>query len=353
MSAQIGPDVFDQPFVVSELLGDLKPQFHPDTAGIEHEVDGWTRPHLEGLGFSEERSALFLARRQPWWLILIYPHGVPDRLVAMGKVIQFMCAYDDLADDMDAAQVSDRAVSLAKMLALVTSRAPLPASDALTGMLAQAARDATADMSPEQIARFADAIKKYVESELQVVGVADAGGGFRFQEYRQFRRVNVGTPVYVRVADFLLGLSLPEEFFADPDVAEALALVSEHTAFVNDLVSFGKEIAAGRWQTNALAVWHVGEGLGLQASVDRLAAHLRDIQRELAACVDRIHTGQWADTADLDRFLTELGLMVAGDVLFEFATSRYRGDGYVWDGVTSGIATYRTSHFDIRAAASH
>ncbi|GAA2708753.1 hypothetical protein ACFY2R_04365 [Micromonospora olivasterospora] len=348
MSVPPSPDVFGRPFVVPELLTGLEPQFHPQTAEMERRIDAWTRPYLERMGFDEQAIAAFLARRQPWWLILIYPHGVPDRLVAMARLIQFMCAFDDLTDRLDAEEVSERTASLAKRLVSLSSSSSTPDLDPLTGMLADAWTSVTSDMTAGQMARLTAALKEFVEAELRGIEMADAGDIFRFEDYRRFRRFNVGTPVYVRVADFVLGLPFPEEFFTDPDVVEALALVSEHTAFVNDLLSFGKEIACGHWQTNALAVWHVAEGLDLQASVDQLAAHLRKLQQELALRSNRIREGRWAGLEGLESYLTELSLMVAGDVLFEFATSRYRGDGFVWDGITSGIATYHRSHFDIR-----
>ncbi|WP_159043329.1 hypothetical protein, partial [Streptomyces sp. NBRC 110028] len=276
------PDIFGRPFFVPELLTGPEAQFHPETAEMERQIDAWTRPYLERMEFDEQSISAFLARRQPWWLILIYPHGVPGRLVAMARLIQFMCAFDDLTDRLDAAEVSERTASLAQRLVSFSSDTSAGDRDPLAGMLADAWTSVTSDMTAGQTARLTAALKEFVEAELRGIEMAGTGDIFEFEDYRRFRRFNVGTPVYVRVADFVLGLSFPEEFFTDPDVVEALALVAEHTAFVNDLLSFGKEAACGHWQTNALAVWHVAEGLGLQASVDHLAAHLRTVQQELA-----------------------------------------------------------------------
>ncbi|WP_156055921.1 hypothetical protein [Nocardia sp. NRRL WC-3656] len=339
--------ILGKSFTMPELLIDLEPELHPQIEMIERFAAQWARSYLVRTPLTAWQVDHFLASRHAWWIATLYPHGDSERMAALANFCDFFVLYDHLSADTRVEAELDRAQNAPRMLAALSDGGALPADSLLTSMFADTWDRLTTPMSDDQKQRFTRATEGYLASEPEGLRLIADGTVMSFEEYRTFRRVNIGTMPFVAAADYVLGLSLLPELFADPDLIEVQGLVCEHTGLVNDLMSLGKEIVDGHWSLNALGLLHIAEGFSLQESADHVVHTLRDIEHLIAALADKLRGGQWKALPELNAYLTELDLMVAGNVHFHLATPRYRGAGFVWDGVSSGTVTIHADHVDI------
>ncbi|KAH7287236.1 hypothetical protein KP509_32G045500 [Ceratopteris richardii] len=104
-------------------------------------------------------------------------------------------------------------------------------------------------MPISQQARFEAAATEYVMAQVQTVRwneqLALKGKAPSLPDYITVRRVAVGAPLCIVASEYDLGIDLDIDILLDPLVQALQAAVSDHVAWINDILSFPKELRLG------------------------------------------------------------------------------------------------------------
>ncbi|KAH7365071.1 hypothetical protein KP509_18G007700 [Ceratopteris richardii] len=104
-------------------------------------------------------------------------------------------------------------------------------------------------MPSSQQNRFEAELTKYVMAQVQIVRMNEQlglkGSIPSLLEYVRVRRVAVGAPASIVASEYDLGIDLDPQILHDPLVLALQDAVSDHVAWLNDILSFPKEFRRG------------------------------------------------------------------------------------------------------------
>lgn len=321
-------------FFLPELPRLLPVAYHPKAAQIEFRSNGWVRGQLGACFAHEEDLLSFLRQRNGLYGPLTVPHADEQRALDVADWYQYVTAIDSSVSDRSAlgADEADARVVFAGIMADFRSdrdgRGDSPYGRAGKDLW----RRISPGLSPAQVGRFAAALEAFLRGCATEVGFKQAD---RVPDYE--------TCMAVRMDSFGCAfIRLMTEYAAEVDMTAYDALLTGvHThgmrqmIIVNDLLSWRKEYAQDDKMT-LVRVFIEREGLSLQEAVDRLCKLVEHHERAYVAARDQLRQGRHGSRVDIRRYLSGLDHLIGGSQEFEYLTPRYFGDGYVWDGSTSG-----------------
>ncbi|MER5638812.1 terpene synthase family protein [Kitasatospora sp. NPDC002227] len=310
--------------------------YHPEAARIEFASNGWVRRMLGPCFAGEEQLLHFLRQRNGLYGPLTVPRADAGRARDIADWYQFVTVIDSFASDRHALG-ADHASARATFAAVLDALdGPLPAGDGPAAVYGRAARDLYErlgrGLSPAQTARLLASLAAFLHGcAVEIRSKLDRAVP-EFEECMRVREDSFGCAF----------LQLLTEYAAEVDLTalRATGLLNQvhHHAMrqliiVNDLLSWRKEYRDEDTMTTVRVLCE-GQGLTLQAAVDRLCALVERHERAYLAARDALLAGP-AD-ADLRAYLAGLDQLIGGSQEFEYLTPRYFGDGSAWDGSTSG-----------------
>ncbi|WP_405605107.1 terpene synthase family protein [Streptomyces sp. NBC_01410] len=321
-------------FFLPELPRLLPVAYHPKAAQIEFRSNGWVRRQLGGCFAREEDLLFFLRQRNGLYGPLTVPEADEQRALDVTDWYQYVTLIDSSASDRSAlgADEADARAMFAGIMA--DFHGGQGGSEAFP--YARAGKDLwrriSPGLSPAQIRRFTDSLEAFLRGCATEIG-------FKLKA----RVPDYETCMAVRMDSFGCDfIRLMTEYAVEVDMTADESLLRDvHTygmqqmIIVNDLLSWRKEHAQEDKMT-LVRVLVEREGLGLQQSVDRLCRLVEYQERAYLAARDRLRHGPHGSRADIRAYLRGLDHVIGGSQEFEYLTPRYFGDGYVWDGSTSG-----------------
>ncbi|WP_142212177.1 terpene synthase family protein [Streptomyces sp. SLBN-118] len=321
-------------FFLPELPRLLPVAYHPKAAQIEFWSNGWVRRQLGDCFAREEDLLSFLRQRNGLYGPLTVPDANERRTLDVTDWYQYVTVIDSSASDRSALG-ADEADARAVFAGIMAAFHGGPGGDE-AHPYARAGKDLwrriSPALSPAQTRRFTDALEAFMRGCATEIG------------YKLASRVpDYATCMAVRMDSFGCGfIRLMTEYAAEVDMtADEPLLRDVHTygmrqmITVNDLLSWRKEHAQEDKMT-LVRVLIERDGLGLQQSVDRLCRLVEHHERAYLEARDRLLHGPHGSRADIRAYLRGLDHLIGGSQEFEYLTPRYFGDGYVWDGSTSG-----------------
>jgi hypothetical protein len=154
--------------------------------------------------------------------------------------------------------------------------------------------------------------------------------------YRQRRCYDSSVFACIDVMELAMGLDLPDEVVESPQIRSLRRLTTEHVAFLNDIVSYHKEVVEHQSPFNLVHVLMHDRGVSLADAVHDIIGLLNDhVGRfeDIAAALPSYGPGLDAQVAV---YLTGMRRWMAGNRAFSFTSGRYiRPD--------SGIADLRAA----------
>ncbi|WP_425244986.1 terpene synthase family protein [Streptomyces sp. NEAU-NA10] len=321
-------------FYLPELPRLLPVAYHPKAAQIEFRSNGWVRRLLGGCFVGEDDLLSFLRQRNGLYGPLTVPDADERRALDVTDWYQYVTVIDSAVSDRSALGADEsgaRAVFAGIMTDFHGGRGGgerLPYARAGQELW----RRIGPGLSPAQVRRFADALEAFLHGCATEIG-------FKLTD----RVPDYETCMAVRLDSFGCDfIRLMTEYAAEVDMTAHDGLLGDvHThamrqmIIVNDLLSWRKEHAQGDKMT-LVRVLIEREGLGLQQSVDQLCGWVEHHEKAYLAARDRLLDGPHGSRPDLRAYLRALDHCIGGSQEFEYLTPRYFGDGYVWDGSTSG-----------------
>jgi hypothetical protein len=313
------------PFVAPRLA--LQPLWHPRHEAIERRLarDDW--PYILR-HFGDERVARkFLMQRIPAYGCLCYPHALPDRIYAIGRMMNVTTVMDDAFTALARPGMEKKCAALRLHFEGALRGVPPPAAFPSAQLL----HDALAPMRPQLAAkpqvwrRLAVSIAEQIamQAESTTIDV----DRLSLTEYLALRRIEGFGHWITMLTEYAIDVDMRSAFERDPALLEIRDATIDSVILVNDLFSFRKE-AAGQERFNAVWVLSRERGLDVAQALQHLSGLCERNEERLLAASAQVLAGPLGMRPDVQAYVTELAHMSSGNAAFHEFSARYRvGDG--------------------------
>lgn len=285
---------------------------------------------LLGVGLITDDPSDRGARRAEGIVVLdpcVYPYASLERLLVAGAFSQWLFFLDDQYDDhpelgrspLEVRQIMDRYFEV-----LSTGRLP-PSPTPFARFTVYLRRRLEASCPAGWMQRFLRNVQAYLfEGSLRTVEHWAQDCVPSTHDYLALRMHDSAVFPAVDMIEIAAGLSLPREVLDHPSIVELRRLTVRHTAYVNDLFSYQKEVLWSGTPCNLVHVLMHNESVRFEEAVCAIVAMVNgDVQRflELEHGLPRFEP---AIADELDAYLTGMKDWMRGNVEFSLASRRYR-----------------------------
>lgn len=257
----------------------------------------------------------------------VYSYASLDRLVASSSWLNFLFLIDDQFDEnpelgRDRARVRRLIVAI---LDLLEDGTPIPDHPVLT-RVTHDLRDSFARLaSPTWMEQLFASTEDYL-----LRGVANGMRAWRWRRgnhhsldsYMSMRDMDSGVYTCIDVVELAAGVDLPQPLRDDKRIQALRQLCARHVAFVNDIMSYDKEIRAHDNPPNLLHLLMTSEHLSFnEAAAQAVDIVNRDLQDFL-----RIETALsgWGTHKDvLDPYINGMHQWMRGNIDWSLKSQRY------------------------------
>jgi hypothetical protein len=257
----------------------------------------------------------------------VYPYASLDRLLVAGAFSQWLFFLDDQYDDhpelgrhpLEVRRIMDRHFE-----ALSTGRLP-PNPTSFARFTVYLRRRLEASSPPGWLERFLRNVQDYLfEGSLRTVEHWAEDRVPSTDDYLGMRMHDSAVFPAVDMIEVAAGIHLPRDVRDHPSIVEMRRLTVRHTAYVNDLFSYQKEVLWNGTPCNLVHVLMHNEAVSFEEAVGEIVAMVnRDVQRfgELERSLPSFEP---AIGDEVDAYLTGMKDWMRGNVEFSLASERYR-----------------------------
>lgn len=308
-------------FRIPEPVCHTEAHINPEYPAIYERHAAWCRrllPFVDAAAMTQ-----FFERRYPMFDALIFPAGLPQRIVHSSCMNSLMFEVDDLALQQHAAFdeiASDR----------TTGHPYGPAFSDIWKTL-------EGHMPERVFRRYRDGWQDCFRGILAEREYTNSGNLPDFDSYLAIRQLSFGFQPLVVCVEYVLGIDLSDIIGADPDILRAQRAVCMHALLVNDLLSFRKEVSHGDL-FNVVAILSYVHCRPLQTALDITGTLIRDVDAEIIRAHAQLRR-RYCHMPQILMYLTALTALCAGNLRWSLETTRYHGSGFGWNGMRSGSLT--------------
>lgn len=272
----------------------------------------------------------------------VYPYASLDRLLVAGAFSQWLFFLDDQYDDhpelgrspLEVRQIMDRSFE-----ALSTGRLP-PSPTSFARFTVYLRRRLETSCPAGWMQRFLRNVQAYLfEGSLRTVEHWAQERVPSTNDYLAIRMHDSAVFPAVDMIEVAAGIRLPREVLEHPSIVEMGRLTVCHTAYVNDLFSYQKEVLWSGTPCNLVHVMMHNESVSFEEAVCEIVAMVnRDVQRFME--LERSLPSFEPATADeVDAYLTGLKDWMRGNVEFSLASQRYRAPDSPFRELSDAVAS--------------
>lgn len=285
---------------------------------------------LVGVGLITEDPCDRGARRFQGVVVLdpyVYPDASLARLLVAGAFSQWLFFLDDQYDDhpdVGRNPLEVRRIMEREFETLSTGR--LPASPtAFARFTVYLRRRLESSCPPGWMERFLWNVHGYLfEGSLRTVEHWARDRVPSTEDYLTLRMHDSAVFPAIDMVEVAAGIRLSREILEHPSIVEMRRLTVRHTAYVNDLFSYQKEVLWSGTPCNLVRVLMHNESLAFDEAVGEIVAMVnRDVQRFLEL-EQSLPPFEPAIADEVDAYLTGMKDWMRGNVEFSLASSRYR-----------------------------
>ncbi|NBM16965.1 terpene synthase family protein [Streptomyces sp. GC420] len=334
--AVLSGDGTEEEFHIPELPRLLPVAYHPKAAQIEFQSNAWVCRML-GDCFADERALLaFLRQRNGLYGSLTVPAATEERARDIADFYQFATVVDDAGADRGAVGSGhDRArAAFARIMASFGPEAAPDDDFPYSRAAGDLWRRITPGLAEPQVRRFRDSLEANLRASGAELSYRSTETVPDLDSYLSVRVDSFGFPFILLLTEYGAGVDATS-LHSDPDVVALHRHAVRQMILINDVLSWRKEHALHDTM-NAVRVVRAHDGLSLQQAVNRVCGLAERHELAYIETRDRIRNGPLGGREDVLTYLDALDHMIGGSQEFEYLTPRYYGDGYVWDGATSG-----------------
>lgn len=319
-------------FRIPEPICHTKPRINPEYPTIYEHHAAWSRRLLPFVDAAA--VAQFFERRYPMFDALIFPAGLPQRVVHSSCMNSLMFEVDDLA--------------LRQHAAFNEIASDWTASHPYGPAFSDIWKTFEAYMPERVFRRYRNGWQDCFRGILAEREYTGSGTLPDFDSYLAIRQLSFGFQPLVVCAEYVHGIDLSEIIDADHDIVRAQRAVCMHALLVNDLLSFRKEFEDGDL-FNVVTILVLAHHCPLQAALDITATLIRDIDSELSKA-NGILRRRYRHTPQMQIYFSALESLCAGNLRWSLETTRYHGTGFGWNGVRSGTLTIDADRLSPKSA---
>lgn len=312
---------------------------HPEADEIHLESKRWVLENMRFALDGDQQMDELLEEGAALWTCYVLPTAARPRLQLLCNYTEYLSVFDNamvdrakIGEDLQAAkQLFARVVTILEDQAVGV--------DFEYGRVLKSIWQQMRPAFPEQQwERFMTEVRRFLSGCVSEIASRIDAAVFDFDTYIKVRRDSVGMGMYFVLGEFGLGIDLTDQLGKHAQLRDIIDICLEHIMLTNDMFSFRAECEMDDY-VNALAVLRLSEGMGLQASVDRLFSIIEEKRTRFMAARAAIESGPLGEDLDVRAYLDALWHMMAGNLQWSFLTSRYNGVGHTWDGITCGVVT--------------
>lgn len=257
----------------------------------------------------------------------VYPYATLDRLIAAGSFSQWLFFLDDQYDDapeLGRDPLRARHV-LTRAYGLLCGQRDLHDHSSFARFTGQLRSHLTTLAPPGWMERFLKHVSDYLfHGSLAAIEHWAQHRTPSTAEYTSLRMHDSAVFPAVDMIEVAAGIELPEAVHRHPAVMELVELTVKHTAFVNDLFSYQKEVLVSGTPFNLVNVLMQNELLSFEAAVWRVihianAAVTRFIEVEKT-----LPRWNLSVARSVDMYIHGMKSWMRGNVDFSLASQRYR-----------------------------
>jgi hypothetical protein len=257
----------------------------------------------------------------------VYPYASLARLLVAGAFSQWLFFLDGQYDDHP--EVGRNPLEVRRLMeqyfeTLSTGRLP-PSPTAFARFTVYLRRRLEGSCPPGWMHRFLRNVHAYLfQGSLRTVEHWAEDRVPSTEDYLGIRMHDSAVFPAVDMIEVAAGLRLPPEVLEHPSIIEMRQLTVRHTAYVNDLFSYQKEVLWSGTPCNLVRVLMYNESLSFDEAVCELVAMVnRNVQRFIEL-ERRLPSFEPAIADEVDAYLTGMKDWMRGNVEFSLASSRYR-----------------------------
>jgi len=143
------------------------------------------------------------------------------------------------------------------------------------------------------------------------------------EQYVEIRTQDSAVMACFNLFQVAVGIDLPDAVVRSPRVLELSRYAILHISFLNDLVSYHKEVTRSGYLFNLLHVLMVHEGLSLAEAASQVIQQLNLYVAESLRLEGEL-AGMIAKYPDLGRYIGVIKTWIAGNLAFSLQSERYR-----------------------------
>ena len=343
----------EQEFFLPELPRLLPVAYHPKAAQIEISSNGWVCRFLSGCFASEADLLRFLRQRNGLYGALTVPTADEGRARNIADWYQFVTVIDSFVSDRSELGASHSRAREVFARVMAQFRGDAETSDQFP--YGRAAKDLwlriSSGLAPAQVPRFTGSLEAFLRGCAAEIQSKLAGEVPDYETCMAIRMDSFGCAFLELLTEYSLDVDL-SDLTGSPELAEVHQHGMRQLILVNDLLSWRKEHAQQDTMTT-IRVLREHEGMALQSAVDRLCELVEHHEKAYLAARDTVLDGQLGEREDVRAYLRGLDYLIGGSQEFEYLTPRYFGDGFVWDGATSGWLSLTAPIARLRPAPGH
>ncbi|MBX7195236.1 MAG: hypothetical protein K1X94_24485 [Sandaracinaceae bacterium] len=249
-----------------------------------------------------------------------FPDASPERLTACTYFVHWLFFVDDLCDGEEHSQDLGALHCMLEeqVRVLRTGLAPRRASG-LTAFTASVSRRIAPLFGAARHGAFCDVVEEYLLDGVLMATVDRAARTVpELEPYAQRREADGASHTVIALVELARDITLPDSLRDDVDVARIRRVCARILSFVNDLVSYEKELREGS-QNNLLCVLQTQHGMTFPDAVAAAVTLINELTRE--------HQGLGLALSARDPVLRAwvrgLEDLIAGNAQWSFDTRRY------------------------------
>ncbi|HET8659965.1 MAG TPA: cytochrome P450 [Micromonosporaceae bacterium] len=343
----------EEEFFLPELPRMLPVAYHPKAAQIEMASNAWVCQLLSGCFAGEEDLLRFLRQRNGLYGPLTVPTASEERARNIADWYQFVTVIDSFVSDRSELGASHSRAREVFARVMAQFRGDAETSDQFP--YGRAAKDMwlriSSGLTPAQVPRFTGSLEAFLRGCAAEIRSKLNGEIPDYETCMAIRTDSFGCAFLELLTEYSLGVDLTD-LTGSPELAEVHGHGMRQLILVNDLLSWRKEHEQQDTMTT-IRVLREREGMALQSAVDRLCELVEHHEKAYIAARDEVLDGRLGEREDVRAYLRGLDYLIGGSQEFEYLTPRYFGDGFVWDGATSGWLSLTAPVARLRQAPGH
>ncbi|KAA1466697.1 terpenoid synthase [Dentipellis sp. KUC8613] len=271
--------------------------------------------------FADKRAAFFLSGQSELLVSHAYPYAAYDEFRTVCDFVNLLFVMDEVSDRQNREDAQDMGDVYLRVM-----RDPTWDDGSKLAQMTREFRERfMTRVQPRSFARFLKLGEDYIHCVAEEAGLRVRGEVFDLHKYTLIRRENSAVRVCFGMIEYVLGIDLPDEVFADPVFQKIYFAGVDMVCWANDLYSYDMEQTKGLAGNNFLTVLMRTQGMTLQQASDYTGGHFQALMDTFLAGKAQLRSFGPAVDAEVKLWIECMQHWPVGNLHWSFETPRYYG----------------------------